>query len=149
MEIAKTVTTALLLCRLCAGQTTQAPVNPNELMFFRFMLMSVGSVDHSPEAAAAYEASLVKQFGLSAQELAVIHSAGQQLNVLLKQINTETRAITQGKPALSSADAAALASLTSQREQMITTLSNQILNSVSPTTATSLRAPGQMLNKKQ
>jgi len=71
------------------------------------------------------------------------------LNALLKQINTETRAIIQGKSALSSTDAAALSALTSQREQLIAALSNQILNSVSPATAARLRAPGQMLNRMQ
>jgi len=65
MGLAKIVTAALLVCCVCSGQTTQAPVNPNELMFFRFMLMTVGSIDHSQDAIAAYEASLVKHFGLN------------------------------------------------------------------------------------
>ena len=109
------------------------------------MLMNVGSIDHSPAAVAAYETSLVKQFNLSAQESAVIHSAGQTLNVLLTQLRQQTAAITGGKQTVLSANAKALATLTAQREELIATLANQILNSVSTATAARLRTSGHIV----
>jgi len=146
MTILRNGCIAFLLCCGCYGQNSQAPATASELKFFRYMLMSVASIDHAPQAVAAYEASLTKNFGLTAQESAVIHAAGQQLNTLLKQIRAEEQAITHGKPLLSAADANALANLTSQRDQMIATLSNEILNSVNPATAARLRAPGKMVS---
>jgi hypothetical protein len=135
----------LLACWGCYGQASQAPATTGELNFFEFMLMNVGSIDHSPAAVAAYETSLVKQFNLSAQESAVIHSAGQTLNVLLTQLRQQTAAITGGKQTLSSANATALAALTAQREELIATLANQILNSVSTATAARLRTSGHIV----
>jgi hypothetical protein len=42
-------------------------------------------------------------------------------------------------------DAAALASLSAQREQLLSTLADQILNSVRTVTAARLRKPGQLV----
>jgi hypothetical protein len=55
---------------------------------------------------AAYENSLVRQFGLNAQESAVIQSAGQRLNALLAQLRQQNAQILRGKQSLSNADAA-------------------------------------------
>ncbi|MGA3187628.1 MAG: hypothetical protein ABSF22_11030 [Bryobacteraceae bacterium] len=135
----------LLTSSVCLGQTAQPPATAAQLKYFRFMLLNVGSIDHSPDAIAAYESSLVVQFGLSAQESAAIHSAGQSLNALLTQLRQSTQALVAGKTSLTSADAATLASINTQREQTIASLANQILNSVSATTAARLRAPGNIM----
>jgi hypothetical protein len=146
MRFSKCGCVFLLACWGCYSQASQAPATTDELHFFEFMLMNVGSIDHSPAAVAAYETSLVRQFNLSSQESAAIHSAGQTLNALLKQLRQQAAVIAQGKQAPSSTDAAALAALTSQRQEMISTLANQILNSVSTATAARLRSPGHIVS---
>jgi len=137
--------TILLISSVCSGQTSQRPVAPNEIRYLRFMLLNVASLDHGPEAIKSFEDALVKQFGLSRQESDVIHSAGQSLKPVLAQLRQSSRALVAGKAVLSPADAAALASLNEQREQIIVNLANQILNSVSPGAATRLRVPGRIL----
>jgi hypothetical protein len=141
----------LLISAVCSGQTAQTaqtaqpPATAAELKFLRFLLLNVGSLDHSPDAIASYENSLVKQFGLSAQESTAIHSAGQTLNTALAQLRQSTQALVAGKTVLSPTDIATLQSLNAQREQTIESLANQILNSVSAITAARLRTPGHIL----
>jgi hypothetical protein len=67
------------------------------------------------------------------------------LNAILAQLRQQTTALLAGKIILTSADTAALASINAQREQEIATLANQVLNSVSSTTAMRLRAPGNVM----
>jgi hypothetical protein len=138
--------TLLLLSCACYAQTSQAPATANEMQFLRFMLMNVGSIDHHPQAVAAYESSLIKQFNLNAQESAFIHAEGQRLNALLKQLRSQSQAVLSGKKNLSASDSAALTALINQREQLITTLANEILNAVQPQTAARLRTPGRLLS---
>jgi len=136
----------LVISSVCFGQAvTQPPATADEVKYLRFLLLSVASLDHSPDAVKSYEDSLVLQFGVSPQESAVIHSAGQTLNTLLAQLRQSTQTLVAGKTVLAPADITALANLNGQREQMIVTLANQILNSVSSTTATRLRAPGNIM----
>ena len=134
----------VLLAGACFAQS-QAPVTTDELRYFRSMLMNLASLDHSPAAIAAFEASLVPQHGLNTEEAAQIHAAGQTLAALLQQIRQSANATTAGKKTLSSADVAALQALVNQREQLIESLANQILNSVSPQTASRLRTPGHIV----
>jgi hypothetical protein len=138
----------LSLSAACYAQSSQPPATADELQFFRFMLMNVGSIDHHPNAVAAYEASLVKQFGLNPQESGFIHGQGQRLNALLKRLRREWQAIVSGKKHLSGADADALTALINQREELIATLTNEILNGVRAQTAGRLRAPGQVIAAK-
>ncbi len=126
-------------------QTAQAPATAAELKFLRFLLLNVASIDHSPDAIASYENSLVLQFGLSTQESSAIHSAGQTLNTTLAQLRQSTQSLLAGKTSLSVTDIAALQSINAQREQTIVTLANQILNSVGSLTASRLRAPGHIM----
>ena len=107
--------------------------------------MNVGSIDHSPDAIQSFEALVAKQIGLNSQESAVIHSAGQTLNALLKTLRSSSQSITAGKTTLTPTDGAALAALSAQREQLIVSLANQILNSVRPNVANALRAQGNIL----
>jgi hypothetical protein len=115
------------------------------MQYLRFMLLNVASLDHSADAIQAFEDSLVKQFGLNAQESLAIHSAGQTLRPFLAQLRQSASAIVTGRTVLSPADSAALASVNAQREQKIAELANQILNSVRPETADRLRVPGRIL----
>ena len=136
----------LLVSSVCLGQTVaQPPATTAELKYLRFMLLNVASLDHSPDTIAQYEASLVFQFGLSSQELAAIHSAGQSMHTVLAQLRQSTKTLLAGKTTLLPADTTALASINAQREQEITTLANQVLNSVSATAATRLRAPAHIM----
>ncbi len=127
--------------------TAQPAASGVELTFLRFLLLNVASLDHSPDAVKAYEDSLVMQFGLSTQESAAIHSAGQTLNTTLAELRESTKTLVAGKISLAPNDVAALAGLNVQREQMVTTLANQILNAVSAATAARLRSPGHILAK--
>jgi hypothetical protein len=135
----------MLVSSLCVAQTAQPAATAQELKFLRFILLNVASLDHSSDAKANYEGSLVVHFGLSSQESTAIHSAGQTLNAILAQLRQQTTALLAGKIILTSADTAALASINAQREQEIATLANQVLNSVSSTTAVRLRAPGNVM----
>ncbi len=140
---------ALVISSVCFGQTVTQPLaTADEIKYLRFLLLSVGSLDHSPDATKSYENSLLLQFGLSTQEAAVIHSAGQILNTILAQLRQSTQTLVAGKTVLAPADITTLANLNAQREQQIVTLANQILNSVSSTTATRLRSAGHILAAK-
>lgn len=145
MKLLKIICVFVLICYGCFGQTTQAPATPDELTYFRFMLMNLASIDHDPAAIKMFEDSLVKQFGLNQQESAMIHAKTQPLNVLLNQHRQSAQGILKGKKTLSATDAAALNALTQQREQLVASLSNEILNSVRPETAARLRTPGQIM----
>lgn len=118
---------------------------PEQTKYLRFLLLNLASLDHSPDAIAAYEKSLVMQFGLSPVDSDVIHSAGQSLNTVLAQLRQSTQSLVAGKTGLSPADLDALLSLNAQREQTISKLANQILNSVSPATAARLRSAEHVL----
>jgi hypothetical protein len=135
----------LLFCCGCYSQAPQALATPDELRYFRFMLMNLASLDHHQDAVKRFEESLVKQFGLNKQESATIHAVAQRLNVLLMQLRQSSQSMLRGKSDLSGADAAALSALSTQRDQFIDSLSNEILNSVRPETAARLRAPGHHL----
>lgn len=147
-----------ILCFGCYAQTAQTPVTTDELQHFRFMLMNLASLDHDPNAVSAYEASLVTAFGLNSQEEATIHAAGQSLKTQLAQLRQSSQAIMAGSNAspaatsqagasgtLSATASAALSSLSAQREALIVTLANQIVNSVRPETAARLRKAGTIV----
>jgi hypothetical protein len=127
----RTCLAVLLFSGLCQAQpplTSPPAVSPQELRYLRFMLLNVASLDHDPKAIAAYEDSLVKLHGLSTQESAAIHSAGQTLHTTLAQNRQAANAIIAGRSTLLPSDHAALAALDTQREQTVSTLASQILN---------------------
>jgi len=136
--------TILLFSGLCSAQF-QPPATSDELQYLRFVLLNVASLDHDPKAVQSFEEMLVKQFGLNNQESAAIHAAGQTLKPLLNQHRQSSRAILAGKTRLTPTDLAALANLDTQREQTITNLATQVLNSVRGETAGRLRAPGRIV----
>ena len=129
----------------CYAQSSQPLATPDELGYFRYMLLNLASIDHSQESVQRYEENLLSQFGLSDQEALVIHGAAVTLHSQLLQIRQIQTQLTAGKVSLSDSDRSTLATLGAQREQLIDTLANQILNSVRPSTATSLRAPGHLV----
>ena len=138
----------LLASTVCIGQT---PPSPNEVQHLRFILLSVASLDHDPDAIRAFEDNLAKQFGLTPQESSVIHAAGQSLKPLLAQnrrVGQATVAASKGKGVLARADVDSLHALDAQREQTIANLSTQILNSVRPETVARLLAAGNILAAK-
>jgi hypothetical protein len=145
MLLLKSCCVFALFCFGCFAQATQSPATAEELQFFRFMLMNVASVDHDQGAIEAYESSLVRNFGLNTQESAIIHGAAQRLKALLQQVRRESQRILQGKKAFSEDDAAALKGLIDRREELVATLSNEILNAIRPETAARLRAPGHIV----
>ncbi len=138
----------LLAAGACFAQAPQPPATADEMQYLRFMLMNIASIDHGPDAIRRFEDGIVKQFGLNKQEAAVIRAAGNELNGLLKQLRQSARTIVPGKSGLTPADLAALSRLAAQREQVIESLANRILNSVRPVTAVRLRAPGRVLASK-
>jgi hypothetical protein len=145
----RTCLAVVLFSGLCQAQpnlTSPPAVSPQELRYLRFMLINVASLDHDPKAIAAYEDSLVKLHGLSTQDSAVIHSAGQTLHTALAQNRQSANAITAFRTTLLPSDLAALAALDAQREETIATLASQILNTVSPAVALRLRTAGHILS---
>jgi hypothetical protein len=129
------------------AQAAQAPATPDELKYFRYLLMTLGSLDYRAEFVAAHENALVPQFGLNAQEAAVIHSAAQSLHSTLQEIRQSANGITAAKHALTPTELSALTALAARRDQAIATLANQILNSVRPVTAARLRAAGDLTHR--
>jgi hypothetical protein len=133
----------------CYGQTAQPPATSEELKYLRFLLMQMGSAGHHPNAKAAFENNLIRQFGLNNQEAAVIRAAGQELQVVLQQLRPAVRAIVPDSTGrLSAWDKATLAALTAQREQKVEALANRILSQVRPQTASRLRLPGRILAQR-
>jgi hypothetical protein len=106
------------VCILCHAQVAQPTLTSNELQFFRFLLMTVGSIDYDPNAVASYEQQLPRVFGLNERETAVIHSAGQEMHTVLSQIR-QSAAPLRGKTVLSPSDQATLAALSAERESAI------------------------------
>jgi len=130
---------------VCRGQTAQPAATPDELKFFQFMLMNLASIDHSPDAVTSYSKLLGRQFGLNDTETGILNSAAVTLRTQLQQIRSSTTNIVSRNQVLSAADRAALQALIINRNQLVQTLANQILNSVRPITATRLRMPGHIM----
>jgi uncharacterized protein (DUF885 family) len=130
----------------CYAQSAQPSATPDEVKYFTFVLMQVASLDHSPDGIRSFGVSFVQQFGLNADEATTVHSAGQTLNAFLQTLRRTQQSIMAGKATLSAADADALSALTTQRQELIASLANQILNSVRPATANLLRAQGGILS---
>ena len=150
MKLASNGLVVFLLAGLaCYGQGSQSPVTADELEHLRFVLMSVGSIDHHAIAVNSYEDMLAKRFGLNSQESAVIHAAGQELNALLKQLHQSAFTIMPGRSGLSQADKATFAALAAQREDKLVQLANRILSQVRPETAARLRASGRVVAAKK
>ena len=132
----------------CYAQVSQPPATADELQYLRFMLMSVGSIDHHPAAVKSFEDHLVMHFGFNSQESALVHAAGQEMNALLQQLRQSSNVIVVGRRNLSPGDSAALSNLAAQREQRIEMLANRILNAVRPETAARLKVPGRVAATK-
>jgi len=129
----------LSLCAYAQPALTQPPASNGEVAYFRFLLLGLGHLK-TTTGIHNYERLLAKQFDLNPQEVAVIDAAGVTMRALLQQIHTSLPAIESGQTG-----AVTVARLTTQREQMITTRANQILNSVRPITAARLRVPGHLV----
>ena len=145
----RAMTFVLVVCGYCSASLSAQGVQPaptnDEMKYLRFMLMNVGSIDHSPDAKGRFEQGMAEQFGLNQAESAVIHALGQALNSTLSQLRTSARAVVAGKQTLTPADTTALSALVAQREALLATLAQQVLNSVRPETAARLRVPGHVL----
>lgn len=121
---------ALAVCS-AAGRPHVEPATPEELQYFRYLLMTIGSPDYSRDAIDKTEGALAYQFGADAREAGVIHAAGARLRTIL----TEMRG---------AGAAAAMAELDARREQAIAELTGQILESIRPETAARMRMPGRI-----
>lgn len=143
------VLAGFLMLGAACGQAVQAPATVDELEYFNFLLRQLGSIHHHPNSKAAFEYNLVRQFGLSVPELAVLRAAGQEMEALLRQHKPIIQSIRPDHTGrLSAADNLTLASLSAQREQKVAALGNRILNQVRPQTAAQLRLPGKVLGNR-
>ncbi|MCC6585759.1 MAG: hypothetical protein IT168_03495 [Bryobacterales bacterium] len=133
----------LFASAVCLGQ--QTPSVPGEQPYLRFILLNIASLDHDREAIKAFEGQLVKQFGLSAQESALLHAAGESLRPLLELNRRAGLAVAAGKRGLSPSDVATLRDIATQRELRISNLANQILNDVRPATAARLATASRIV----
>jgi hypothetical protein len=135
----------LLVSSGCYAQTVQSSAAPTQIQYLRFILMNIASLDHAQEATDHFEALLVKQFGLTTQDSAAIHGAAMTLRSSLVQIRKSSQSVAGGSAALSSNSAATLNSFANQREQLISTLSSQVLSALAPATAARLTAAGNLV----
>lgn len=134
-----------IMCATCYAQAAQAPATPDELTYFSYILMTLGSPDHSPEFIKTAEDSLVHQFGVNQQEAAIIRAAAQSFRAVVQELEKSARSIWSDKTTLSPADSAALEALRDRGDKAVATLANQILNTVRPETADRLRVPGRVV----
>jgi hypothetical protein len=144
-RVSKCIASILLICSAALAQS-QAPASANELKYFRYLFRTLGSIDYSSSFIQNFESAVIAQFGLNAQEAAMLDSAGQSFRSVLASTRTSAISILSAKTSLTSADGAALAALKAQQDQMVQTLANQLLNSVRPQTAVRLRAPGDLMS---
>ena len=134
----------LLLSSGCFAQSSQAAATADEQKYLRFILMTLASQDHSPANVKAFEDSLAVHLTLTPQEAAQIHAAGQALAALQQQLRASSKSTVAGKSSLSDAAAASLSALSDQMDQLVASLSNQILNSVRPETAAHIRSEARL-----
>lgn len=137
------VAVLMLAALVCAAQ---APFVPSEQQYLRFILLNIASLDNDPQSIKTFENQLVKLLGLSPQESAVLHSAGESLRPLLAQNRQLGRAIAAGKAALSPNDHATLRELDDRREQRIAALASQVLRDVTPRSAARIQGAGRSLS---
>jgi len=141
--------TGFLVLGVAYGQAVQAPATVDELEYFNFLLRQLGSIHHHPNSKAAFEYNLVRQFGLSVPELAVLRAAGQEMEALSRQHKPTIQSIRpDASGRVSVADNLTLATLSAQREQKVAALANRILNQVRSQTAAQLRVPGKVLGNR-
>jgi hypothetical protein len=125
------------------AQSIQPPANSDELKFFRYLLMTLGSLDYSQEFITNTRGDIIRQFGLNDSEAATIQSAAQVMRTTLQQIRQSIQSTPTGN-----SSAPALSALIAQRDQVIESLANSILASVRAETATRLRFPGNFVAQR-
>lgn len=126
---------SILFTTAIYGQSSQPPATPQELSYFHVVLLNLAESQSSLQRQQQ-EAHLAVQFGLSTEEVSAFDAATQQLGTLLQTIRQSLA---------TNNSVAAVASLNSQRDQLITTLANQILNTVRPETSARLRVPARIV----
>lgn len=118
-----------------------APVTPDELRYFRFLLMQLGSIDSHPNPGEA--------LWLQCAGKRPAPRGGPGTQRFLRQLRQSSRSVVPSAVGLSASDKAFFAGLVAQREQKILALTNRILTQVRPQTAARLRAPGKILAQKK
>lgn len=143
----KIVSHAILCAFYCCVLFAQHPIQPptqEQINFFRYLLMSIGSSDHDPKISKMNRDGIVLLYGLNEQEAKVLDSAGKSFASAMISFQRSKTAITSGKATLTDADRASIAVLSSQLDETIKNLANQILTSVRLERAVLLRLQGDL-----
>jgi hypothetical protein len=122
---------ALTVLALFGIRARAAQANPEELQYFRYLLMTIAGADYSSDAIAKMEGSLVYHFGVDAREAALIHAAGESMRRVLADIRHASATAVAPDP-------------NARREQAIADLTNRILETLRPEIAARMRMPGQI-----
>jgi hypothetical protein len=119
------------------AQQQPTSISVGQHKFFRHLLRTVGSPDYDPGYIADFEKATTGRFQLSSQDAAAIHAAGLFRTAVLNT-RESMASIRQSDTALTPLDGAAIDSLLLQQEQAIDTITQQMLQSLSPGAATRL-----------
>ena len=124
-----------------------APLNPDELNFFRHLLITIGDPAHDPQMLKMNEDALATLYGLNQQEVSALHSAGLAFRLAIQIFRAEKAAITAGKATLAHQDVVAISAISSQLDHAVTNITNQMLRSIRPERAHLLRLQGNLVAK--
>ena len=130
---------------ICA-QSPQQIVTPGQVNYFRYLLMHIDNPASTSASNIAFDSMLTKEFQLTDDERAVIHNAANNYLALIGILRSQENTIIGGKQTLSNTDKVALSQLVTKFDQTLNTITNNILNSIRPITASRLLAAGSVVD---
>jgi hypothetical protein len=140
-----TVCLSVILVSFTWGQA-QPAATPEQLGYLRYVLTTLANPMFDQRFIKAQEEPLIiASWELNVQEAASFRAAVQSMSVVFQDVQQRRRAIVAGKTTLSPNDQAAIVALNGQLEGTVTTLANQILNSVRPEIAARLRRASEIV----
>jgi hypothetical protein len=137
----------VILCGSCSlvAQAVSPALSRTELLYFRGILERVANPNLGPSRTLPVENGIDTMFHFDTSEAAVFHSVVTQYSAFLSTaLKTERALISKG--ALSVADQSTIASINTQRDQLVMTLTTQLLTSVRPLTAQLVRSYSGAMN---
>jgi acyl-coenzyme A thioesterase PaaI-like protein len=135
----------MTLLSTSAQQLTPPAATSDEIDFFHYLLISIADPAIDPNMAKQNEVSLVRLYGLNAEEAAAFHAAGERFASAMTDFRNKRRTILAGKVIPNAADEAALTAVSSELEHGIAASTNELLNSLSPGKAVLLRLQGHLI----
>lgn len=128
----------LLACRAIAlGQftTVAVPTTPHTVAFYSYLFKTVADPALSPAAMERRERMAASRFGMNASEASALHLAAMRYTSSLIGFNNAISDIASSKTFLTPDDRSKIASVDSQRLQMIMQLAVAFAQQLTPQTA--------------